>query len=285
MDYYELFSEHLYLKVNSIGAEIKELKTRRSPHNWIWPSKEPWSRSAPVLFPIVGKLKNNEYIFGGRTLNLNQHGFARDSQFEAVRKSDSSILLKLQQTTKTLNNYPFYFDLYVQYNLDCERLIVSFEVKNRGEGCLFFNLGWHPAFVFPNQSSATLKLCAEPLLKEYCLLEDGLVKHDFLYSNVSGGDILLTSDIFSRDALVFLNNDLTRVKLKNEIGNELEMRCSSPHFGLWTKDITKFICIEPWWGYADSPNVNGLLENKPGIQCLSQDNSWLTEIEVSIKEI
>ena len=43
-----------------------------------------WKGHSPVLFPIVGKLKKNRTLIGGRTYELMQHGFARDLEFEPI---------------------------------------------------------------------------------------------------------------------------------------------------------------------------------------------------------
>ena len=48
-----------------------------------------WKRHFPVLFPIVGKLKQNKTIINGRTYEMGQHGFARDMEFEPVTKLDN----------------------------------------------------------------------------------------------------------------------------------------------------------------------------------------------------
>ena len=91
-----------------------------------------WKRHAPVLFPIVGKLKRNQTLINGRTYEIPQHGFARDMEFEPVTKLDNFHSYVLRSNKYTLVRYPFEFELYNTYRQEENKLIFIYKVINTG---------------------------------------------------------------------------------------------------------------------------------------------------------
>lgn len=280
----EISSDNICLKISSSGAEIRELKLHKSAHNWIWPSLNPWKRSAPILFPIVGRLKRDKYHYESKEFTLSQHGFARDSDFSLVEKSEKSALLRLCESADSLKKYPFCFELDVEYSLEDDRLRVVFTVKNRDHKRMYFNIGWHPAFVLPGQNlESPLNLKVSPHVERYQTLEDGLLKDETFSLQNNQGFLQLHAETVSRDALIFRNCGLKQLNLRDALENKIEMSCNAPHLGVWTKDVSKFVCLEPWWGYADSQAVSGVLTEKPGIQSLAPCDAWSSEIIVTVR--
>jgi galactose mutarotase-like enzyme len=49
---------------------------------------------------------------------------------------------------------------------------------------------------------------------------------------------------------------------------------NSPYFGIWKQKNSPFICLEPWWGVADSAMHNGILEKKEGILSLQASEQY-----------
>ena len=68
-----------------------------------------WKRHSPILFPIVGKLKMNRTIIGGRVYEMYQHGFARDMDFEPITKLDNFHSYVLKSNKNTNSKYPYDF--------------------------------------------------------------------------------------------------------------------------------------------------------------------------------
>ena len=106
-----------------------------------------WKRHFPVLFPIVGKLKQNKTIINGRTYEMNQHGFARDMEFQELEKNDQVHKYVLKSNSQTLEKFPFKFELYVTYTINENKLITEYKVINKDEKKMIFGLGGHPAFI------------------------------------------------------------------------------------------------------------------------------------------
>lgn len=144
---YEIKNEYIKAKIKSFGAELNSLQKIDDSLEYIWQGdKEFWARHSPILFPIVGRLKNDSYFYKNQKYNMSQHGFARDKEFEIVEKKDDFIEFKLSSDEKTLKIYPFSFELYLSYKLERNSLIVSYKVINKSDEKMLFSIGAHPAF-------------------------------------------------------------------------------------------------------------------------------------------
>ena len=89
-----------------------------------------WGRQAPILFPIVGQLKNSQTQIEDKTYEMSQHGFARDMDFEEISKTENEHHYMLKYNEETLKKYPYKFELHVIYKIVENALQVTYEVKN-----------------------------------------------------------------------------------------------------------------------------------------------------------
>src|SRR5688572_9820942 len=138
------------VSIREKGAELSGIFHKPLQLEYMW-SGDPafWSKQSPVLFPIVGALKNNTYFFQNRSYELPRHGFARDKNFSVIDKSASSITFSLSHDEQTLFVYPFKFELRIRYSLDESTVIVVYEVINLSNENMYFSIGGHPAFKVP----------------------------------------------------------------------------------------------------------------------------------------
>lgn len=280
MSFLEISNDNLMAKISLTGAELLSLNKFQDDHNWIWSAQEPWQRSAPFLFPIVGRLKEDSYIFEGKKYQLSQHGFARDSMFEIVEQTGSSAKLRLLANSETLQIYPFNFELVISYWLEDSSLKMSCSLRNLGDKDLFYNFGWHPGFVLPNQHQR-IRLLTNGELGGYHRLQNGLVGREVFPMQEIENGYELNPSFFENDALIFLNNGASEFILSDESGARMVFRSQQPpHFGLWTKNVKKYICLEPWWGHADLVQQGSQeLNRKPGI-CTLKDKICLAQFEI-----
>ena len=72
----------------------------------IW-NKKYWGYHEPVVFSIVGKVKNGVYKVDGKEYELPQHGLARLKQFEIIEKTDNKIVFELLYSEETLKVYEY----------------------------------------------------------------------------------------------------------------------------------------------------------------------------------
>ena len=86
-----------------------------------------WNRHSPVLFPIVGKLKEGKTTIDGNEYFMGQHGFARDMEFEEI--GEHSYVLKSNE--ETLKKFPFNFEFYIGYEVIGNTVITKYKVVNK----------------------------------------------------------------------------------------------------------------------------------------------------------
>ena len=115
---YTIENDRLCVQVRDHGAELRSIKEREDETEYLWNGDPTWWRySSPVLFPIVGKLKDNKYRVGGKTYELPSHGLGRISDFQLVEEEADRIAFSLRWTEESLKRYPWKFELQVAYEL------------------------------------------------------------------------------------------------------------------------------------------------------------------------
>src|SRR3984957_12805063 len=131
-DSHTIRSNGISATVKAAGAELCSLKNIQGLE-LLWQAGPEWPRHAPLLFPIVGRLKNDELRHGGKVFPMTQHGFARDLRFDWLERGADSCKLALSDNAETRSHYPFTFRLTVTYTLSKTGLDFSIEVANTGE--------------------------------------------------------------------------------------------------------------------------------------------------------
>ncbi len=234
-----------------------------------------WNRHAPILFPIVGRLKNDETVIDGRTFKMAQHGFARDCEFEELERSENKHEYVLESNSETLERFPFEFSLYVTHLVEDNTLITKYKVINKDEKKMIFGIGGHPAFIC-DYSSGKYKIEFEKQEDniKFMSLKDGLVLEEapnILVDNC----IKLNKDSFINDAIIMKDIKSNKVYLKENERTILEFDFTGfPYLGLWAKIGAPFVCIEPWMNTADKVNTDGKLESKENILKLEPNEEF-----------
>jgi galactose mutarotase-like enzyme len=239
-----------------------------------------WGKHSPVLFPIVGTLKDDTYFYKDKSYQLPRHGFARERTFSKDQVSPSEAVFTLTKDADTLAVYPFAFSLKLRYSLSGNSITCTYEVTNTGYDELLFSVGAHPAFAVP--------MAKDTMYSDYYLqfnimedlfrwkLDNGLIADHAESLPAPNGKLPLTHELFYEDAIV----------LKNIQSNKITLGCNThqhglhfnfndfPFFGIWASRDANFVCLEPWCGIADSVQHNQQLEDKEGIVNLSANASW-----------
>ena len=138
----------LTASIDTMGAQLMSLRKGESEYLWQGNSNW-WPRRAPILFPIVGVLKDSKAESAEGTISLARHGLARLNQFEVVEQSPSSVTLQLKSTEETRKSYPYDFELKLIFSVAGDTLTQTYEVTNPANVVLPFTLGAHPAFNIP----------------------------------------------------------------------------------------------------------------------------------------
>lgn len=248
-----------------------------------------WNRHAPVLFPMVGKLKNNQTKIDNNIYEMGQHGFARDSEFMLVKETENKHIYKLKSTEETLKKYPFAFSLQISYEQMQNKIKTTYQIKNEGDKSMPFGIGGHPAFRIDltdlEKGNYFLEWEEEETKAEFWKLEEGLICEEKARNPLKNKKILeLDNHTFDEDAIVMTNLSSHKVTLKNKRTEkaELEMDFSEfPYLGIWSKPGAPFICIEPWQSTADFTNTTGEFEKKEGIKTLQPGEEFECSYEVT----
>ncbi len=277
-------NSQLSATINTFGAELISLV--KNNKNYIWQVDETyWNKTSPVLFPIVGRLKNDSYTFNGKTYQLSRHGFARNMEFTFDKKSDSQVIFELNETEVTKAIYPFNFKLLLAYTLLDNELVIEYFVRNQSDEVLPFSIGAHPAFAISDKfENYSLQFNAADTFETHHLENESFNGKTTLVETKNNA-ISLNYNLFEKDALVFKQLNSDEVILKNKENPILKVSFDHfPYLGIWTKENAPFLCIEPWCGLADSINHNGNLEDKEGMNHLSAGEDFLRAIRIEILE-
>ncbi|SFR55293.1 aldose 1-epimerase family protein [Anaeromicropila populeti] len=272
MAVHHIENDYLEIKVNDFGAELVSIIHRQSQTQYLWNGEETyWKRQSPILFPIVGSLRNKEYTYKGKTYSLPQHGFARDREFKLVEKSEHKIVHRLIADQETLQVFPFPFELEVSYELIEHEIVVEWKVKNTGEEVMHFSIGAHPAFMCPldtaheKQADYYFRFDSIKPLVFHKLSGQGLCLDTGEILETRNGIFPIKEGLFDEDALIFQNNQVHKVELlKPNHSVYLSVEFDAPLFGLWSPagKQAPFVCIEPWYGRCDSVGFQGDLAER-----------------------
>lgn len=287
---YKLENDCLQVTVQTFGAELSSIINKENNQEYLWQADPKfWNRHAPVLFPIVGRLKDNAYTYNGKNYTLPQHGFARDMVFSLKDQSEDELKFSLKHQNETLENYPFKFEFEISYKLIGSAVKVSYRISNIDNKEIYFSVGAHPAFICPLNLEEKFDdyylEFDEVESAERHLLSNGLFNNKTESVLESSNQLPLTYGLFEKDAIVFKNLKSTTVSLKSKKSNNgVKFSFNGfPYLGIWTKNFgAPFLCIEPWCGLADNEKASGYLSEKEGIIKLLPDLNFKRSFDIQI---
>lgn len=276
-------NSNLTAQINHFGAELFSIKNRENKE-YIWEGNPAfWGKHSPLLFPIVGTLKNNSYFYNGIEYHLPRHGFARDMEFKLIEKSENRATFSLISTEESRKVYPFDFELQVIYTLDGNKLIIAYNIINNNNCVMPFSIGAHPAFALPKPfENYSLAFEQAETLTSYQLKND-LLSDTTEIIEMTDNEVPLAYSLFEKDALIFKelkSKNITILENKNPL---LCVRFNDfPNLGIWTKSNAPFLCIEPWIGYSDTVDSSGNILEKEGIQLLNSSKTFKSNFSIEI---
>jgi galactose mutarotase-like enzyme len=272
MDRHAMSNGTLSAEVKADGAELCSLRDA-SGAEVLWQAGPIWPRHAPVLFPIVGRLKDDTLRHEGRAHRLTQHGFARDKRFAWLNRSATACRLVLHEDAETRAAYPFAFRLEIAYTLDDDAIEQRFTVTNPGRGVLPASLGAHPAFAWPladgvEKTAHGLEF-AEPEPAPIRRLADGLLQAQSEPTPIAGRTLALEPALFAADAVILPDPASRSVRYTAPDAPAIEVAWEGfRQLGLWSRAQGDFLCIEPWHGTASPADFDGEFRDKPGLMLI-----------------
>ena len=267
----------LSAKIDSMGAQLTSLSF--DGHEYLWQADPRWwGRSAPVLFPIVGSLRNNEAVSAAGPCKLGRHGIARLYEHRLVRLADdgASVTYELTESPETLEAFPYQFKLNMTYAVLGEATFTqTFAVTNTGDADLPFSVGGHPAFNVPAPGGAELDEAFEDYelvftkpwsCKTPDLTADGLMDWKNAYYAIKDADVMpISRSTFDHDTVMFTDVPDHTVMLRGtKSGHGVQVDFPDFKFlGLWSAaNDAPFVALEPWTGHASCTDEDGVFEHK-----------------------
>ncbi|MCL2226118.1 MAG: aldose 1-epimerase family protein [Oscillospiraceae bacterium] len=284
-------NELLKVSASDFGAELNSIVSGGMEYLWQGDAGH-WQGRAPILFPIVGKLKGGAMLYDGNKYIMKNHGICRDATFVLADKADDSLTFSLRSSEETKKVYPFDFELLVTYKLEGQALSTTLRVTNRYAMDIFFSIGGHPAFNCPLTPGEAFE-DYEIVLNEKEIQGNRLLNQDGLISNKTA-PFFNDSSIIPMDyghfhrhgTLVFKNLNSTEATLRSKrsgIGVTLGFE-GFQYFAVWTKQNAPFICLEPWQGICDSSFYNGNFRGKTGTVQLQPNAAYECKFTITPKQ-
>ncbi|MFC2110311.1 aldose 1-epimerase family protein [Bacteroidota bacterium] len=284
-----LKNEFLEIKIKDTGSELSSIIANGKQYLWEG-NPEFWGGQAPILFPFVGRLKNDKYVYNEKTYSLPQHGFYRkNNEIQLSNKTTNSLSYTLKNSIESLKVYPFHFEIINTYSIEKNIITIHHEIKNTGNETMYFSIGEHPAFKCslqnPNESYDNCYLEFEkPENTEIHLIDNGLISNSTepLLNNTN--ILNLQASSFEKDAMVIKKMASKKVSLINKKeGKLVTLKYEDfPLLGIWSKPKAPFVCIEPWLGIADSVNSTQKIEDKEGIISLEENKTFTASYTIEV---
>jgi galactose mutarotase-like enzyme len=282
-----LESSGISATIKAEGAELCSLKNGEGLE-LLWQAGPAWPRHSPNLFPIVGRLKNDELRHQGKTYPMTQHGFARDRTFDWGERGKTSCTLVLTDDATSRARFPFAFRLAVTYAVDDAHLDVRFEVTNTGDEILPASLGGHPAFNWPLLPGLPKEAYGihfsneEPALIRR--LKSGLLREKPEPTPIEGKYLALSEQLFTDDAVILDRPASTGIRYAADRGPSIGLHWQGfRELGIWSKpDGAPFLCLEPWRGFASPIDFDREFLDKPGIMKIEPGKTEVLSYRISV---
>ena len=293
---YVLENAMFRVEINELGAELSSFKSKTTGTEYVWQADPAsWKRHAPILFPIVGRLKDKTYTAGGKAYEITQHGFGRDLEWQGKRVSNCCVEFRLEQSEFTKKMYPWDFACTVRYTLDGASLKKEHITENRSDTTMYYEVGGHDAY----------NLCWQDgeKITDYYVAFEGV---DALSRIVSDQNVMLTRErvsvplvdgrlpisrgLFAGDAVMTEGLPVRRATIgctKNSRSITMDFT-DFDYFAVWSpyKDTAvPFVCLEPWSTLPDGSYLDHAIENKEGVRVLQPGQSENLSFTTTISEL
>ncbi len=279
---------------DTLGGELISYKTADGVERVWCGDAAYWASHAPVLFPVVGSIKEEGISIGGKLYQMAKHGFARKMEFEATEIGETSATFTLKANEATLAQYPAQFALAITHTITETAFTTTYKVTNEGAEEMYFCIGGHSGFSCPinaGESFSDYSLVFDtPVTQTQPLYTDAatMLHSDYrLALDWDGTTLPLKYSDFDNDAYILDGLAARSLSLvHNTTGEGVAYEFHGfEHLGIWTPPgkNAPFLCIEPWHGLPTDVTESGKMEDKPCVTCLAAGESYTAGYTSTIK--
>lgn len=281
-----LKNECLTADISTHGAEIVSLKSLAGTE-FIWGADpKVWACHTPVLFPICGGLKDDEYVLSGVTYHMPKHGFAKMVDYKVEQQTETRAVLCYTPDEEHKAMFPFEYEFRVIFTLSGSSLSVSYDVTSKDSRTMYFSVGAHEGYACPGGIEGYSVIFEKEENLDRQMLDGNLLSDDVVRMAENTNVLPLKNDYFEADAAVFKHLKSRRVTLK-ENGGSRSVTVEFPghdFFLLWTKVGAEYICLEPWCGVQDPVDSDKDITKKEGIISLCPGGHYAATHTITVKE-
>ncbi len=270
---YSIENEKLKVEINSTGAELYSLYSKKSNTEYLWQGDPAyWRGRAYNLFPFIGRMYEETFRYEGKEYHSRIHGLARYFEFTLESQTESSLVFLFKDNEETHKEYPFAFEYRVFFILEGAVLTTRYEVTNTDDRTLICAFGGHPGINIPFGKGVFedyyLEFSEKTAVKRQLLTETNSFMADKAvpYELVDGTKLPLRHELFANDAII-LENTCSQVSVKSDKEDRyVSMKYDGfPFIGFWQvfNPTTPYICLEPWSALPGIDKTIVDLETKP----------------------
>lgn len=268
----ELNNKWLHVEFSENGAEMCRITGMRTHTEYLWNGDARyWNQHSPLLFPLVGKLKDGKARINGSIYEIPKHGFVSNEVFEKVAQTHNTLTYRLESKPSMHRVYPYPFRLDVTYKLRANYITVIWTVLNTGLNVMPFHIGGHPGINYPKFDPAS-RIKAYAAFRKPSPIESAAVcetgclgtqRYDLPLVN---GLFPITDECFKNDAVIIDENQIDHISIYDVDKHPyVSMDFGSPVLLMWSPYGVNapFVCLEPWYGLCDAESYEGDFKDRP----------------------
>ena len=271
------------VEINLHGGTLESVYDKQAGKELLWQgADDSWKNKDVVIFPFIARLKDKTYEWKEREYSLDNHGLARYDDFVVSSRLPQSLTLLYRSDDETRAKYPFDFNLYVTYSLDCKELSIAMRAENTGKSEMYFGAGFHPAYRIDctrlsdcdDISGNTLAFDGNQKLTRYVLDESGAFIVGKEHCDMS--ELALSKQIFKDAKTLIYGGVKGDIKLKMKSGGDITYDMGgAPYIAVWSHESRGgYVCVEPWWGLPDFADADKDISRKTGINKLEAGKAF-----------
>lgn len=289
-----LENDFLKISITENGGSLTSIFNKKNNKELLYqPMENSWQGQDICIFPFIARLKDGYYIDENKKYFMKNHGLIRYMKANKIFKSDDSITLGFNSNNETIKQYPYEFELEIQYTLINNVIRISYNILNLSNKDMPFMLGAHPAFkvdcIFEEDytnidgnyilfdTNKEINRIKQDETASFCTKDEiGFIKDSRLN---------LTKNLFKQiDTIILRAEGFTNLKLIKKCNEPISINKGNAQFIALRSDgpFGDFVCIEPWLGTPDYVDCNRELKEKKNINILKSNKTFNYSYEIEV---